>query len=152
MSREAIIQMATEAGIEPSVGRTLNGKYHPNVNALGKSVPVEWLERFANIATKDVRREYEGMAECMDMVHHDLILAGIIDKSVPPMMIPEAVIGAIRAAVAAEREACAKVCNEMRNLQSVTEHSDQSVLVTFTSCRAAQAFRAAIAQAKESKT
>lgn len=34
----------------------------------------------------------EGMAECMDMVRQELIEAGIIDKSVPPMMVSNAVL------------------------------------------------------------
>ncbi|GAB3416848.1 hypothetical protein NX774_12015 [Massilia agilis] len=34
----------------------------------------------------------QGMADCMDMVRQELIEAGIIDKSVPPMMVANAVI------------------------------------------------------------
>lgn len=55
------------------------------------------------------RRETEAMAECMDMVRQDLITAGVVDKSVPPMMLAEAVIAAQHRAVSAEREACAQV-------------------------------------------
>lgn len=45
-----IIEAARAAGMTASIGQTTNGKYKPNVNALGRSVPVEWLERFYAIA------------------------------------------------------------------------------------------------------
>ena len=49
--REDIIRMAREAGFKASVGKTdKDGVYHPDVNALGKDVPVEWLERLAQAA------------------------------------------------------------------------------------------------------
>ena len=38
-----------------------------------------------------ISSEIMGMADTMHMVHSDLIEMGLIDKSVPPMMIPEAV-------------------------------------------------------------
>ena len=48
MSRDDIIRMARDAGFKASVGKTdKDGKYHPDVNALSRDVPVEWLERFA---------------------------------------------------------------------------------------------------------
>ncbi len=66
-TREDIIRMAREAGMKASVGKTdKDGVYHPFINALGKDVPIEWLERFFELAS------------------------------------------------AAEREACAKVCEELR--------------------------------------
>ncbi len=58
------------------------------------------------------RQESELMADCMDMVRMDLIAARVIDATVPPMMVPEAVVAALQTAVAAEREACAKVCED----------------------------------------
>lgn len=39
-------------------------------------------------------------AECMDMIQHDLVEAGIIPANVPPMFYPEAI-----AAIARERDA-----------------------------------------------
>lgn len=49
MTRNQIIGLAREAGMKASIGPTdRNGKYHPDVNALGKYVPVEWLEAFAS--------------------------------------------------------------------------------------------------------
>ena len=46
--RERIIHTAKQAGIIAEIGRTSrDGIYTPNANALGKHVPVEWLERFA---------------------------------------------------------------------------------------------------------
>lgn len=48
LTNEEIISLARKAGFVASVGRTdRDGKYHPDVNALSKSVPIEWLERFA---------------------------------------------------------------------------------------------------------
>lgn len=49
LSREDVVRLAREAGIHASVGITKNDRYHPNVSALGKSVPVEWLQRFASL-------------------------------------------------------------------------------------------------------
>ena len=47
--REVIQQAAKRIGINASIGRTeKGGKYHPDKNALGRSVPIEWLESFAN--------------------------------------------------------------------------------------------------------
>ena len=57
---------------------------------------------------KQTRRETEAMAECMDMARQDLITAGVIGKSVPPMMLAEAVIASRRKAVDGEREAIAQ--------------------------------------------
>ena len=49
-----VIRLAREAGFKASVGKTdLDGKYHPNVNALSKDVPVEWLERFAALVMEE---------------------------------------------------------------------------------------------------
>ena len=42
----------------------------------------------------------EGMAECMDMLRRDLIAAGLIESSVPPMFMTEAILGAIQKAQA----------------------------------------------------
>ena len=50
MTREDIVRMARQAGFKTSIGKTdKDGVYHPDVNAIGKDVPVEWLERFAAI-------------------------------------------------------------------------------------------------------
>lgn len=62
---------------------------------------------------KQTRRETEAMAECMDMVRQDLITAGVVDKSVPPMMLAEAVIAAQHKAVLNCREAIAGICDEV---------------------------------------
>ena len=65
-----------------------------------------WLERFAELAAAAERQrcqEYEAMAECMLMVRLELVSAGLVDKSVPPMMLPDAILSAHRAAVAKER-------------------------------------------------
>ena len=100
MNREQVIRMATEAGLlEP-------GYIH------GNTVIAE-LERFAALvaaAERQKRKADEMMAECMDMVRQELIAAGLVDSSVPPMMLPQAIFSAHCAAVAAEREACAIAC------------------------------------------
>ena len=57
MSRDDIIRLARDAGFKASVGKTdKDGKYHPDVNALSRDVPVEWLERFAALVA-DAERE-----------------------------------------------------------------------------------------------
>ena len=53
-----VIRLALEAGFKASVGKTdLDGKYHPDVNALSKDVPIEWLERFAALVAAAEREE-----------------------------------------------------------------------------------------------
>lgn len=59
-----------------------------------------------------IAMENELMAECMDMVRLDLIDAGVISESVPPIMVFEAVMSAIHKRVNEEREACAKACED----------------------------------------
>lgn len=47
MTKDKIIDIARKSGFNASVGKTdSEGKYRPNVNALSKDVPIEWLERF----------------------------------------------------------------------------------------------------------
>ena len=51
INREDVIRMAKESGFKACVGTTdKEGNYHPFVNALGKDIPIEWLERFAALA------------------------------------------------------------------------------------------------------
>ena len=81
----------------------------------GRAAAVEIRRLHASLETeRQKRQEAELMAECMDMVRQELIEAGIIDKSVPPMMLPEAIVRAIRAAVSAEREACVSTLEDMK--------------------------------------
>lgn len=51
--RDNIIRMAREAGMDAMVGTTRAGKYEPKVAALKRSVPVEWLESFAELVKAD---------------------------------------------------------------------------------------------------
>lgn len=44
MTRDQVIAMACEAGIQANVGYIIGGEYKPAVSALKTSVPVEWLE------------------------------------------------------------------------------------------------------------
>lgn len=51
---KTIAEIAKEAGFKASLGKTdKDGKYHPYVNALGKDIPIEWLERFAELVRAD---------------------------------------------------------------------------------------------------
>lgn len=52
-NRETIIRLAREAGMDAMVGKTHAGKYEPKMNALKSSVPVEWLERLAQLVMDD---------------------------------------------------------------------------------------------------
>lgn len=118
MTRDDVIRWARAAGFQTGVVHGPDGNpVHPLVLPVGHGCIVE-LERVVALAISDAvaaerqkRREAEGMAECMDMVRQELISAGIISKDVPPMMVPEAVVSALHSRVAAEREACAQVCD-----------------------------------------
>ena len=58
MNRDDIILMAREAGMKACCGRTdKSGKHHPTVNALFSTVPVQWLEQFANLVASEEREE-----------------------------------------------------------------------------------------------
>lgn len=51
MTADDIIRMAREIGFKASVGKTdKHGVYHPDINAIGKDVPIEWLERLVALA------------------------------------------------------------------------------------------------------
>lgn len=65
MNYNEIIAAAREAGITASLGQTINGHYKPNTNALGKSVPAEWLLRFAAIIAA---RERDELLAALDKV------------------------------------------------------------------------------------
>lgn len=67
MTRDDIIRMAREAGMDPMVGTIRDGKYVPKVNALKHSVPVEWLESFAELVAADaVAAEREAISKMVD--------------------------------------------------------------------------------------
>ena len=61
MTRDDIIHMGREVGIDPMVGTVRNGKYEPKVNALKHSVPVEWLESFAELVAATEREKIAAM-------------------------------------------------------------------------------------------
>lgn len=52
-----------------------------------KQLSIDWKQR---------AQEAELMAECTTMLRNDLIEAGVIDASVPPMMLTEAILGALQ--------------------------------------------------------
>ena len=69
-TREDIIAMAAQSGMKASIGMTVKQKgkadvYHPDVNALSKSVPVEWLERFADIVAAKEREACANVAKAI---------------------------------------------------------------------------------------
>ena len=62
MTRDDEIRLAREAGFKASVGKTdRDGKYHPNINALSKDVPVEWLERFTALVMEECAKVCENL-------------------------------------------------------------------------------------------
>ena len=61
MTRDDIIRMGREVGMDPMVGTVRNGKYEPKVNALKHSVPVEWLESFAELVAATEREKIAAM-------------------------------------------------------------------------------------------
>ncbi len=64
MTRDEIISTAKSAGFRASVGRTdKEGNYHPNRNAIFSSVPIEWVERFAELVAAHEREA------CAKVVH-----------------------------------------------------------------------------------
>lgn len=85
MNREEVIEIAKAGGMKASFGKTTDGKYAPNVNALGSSIPVEWLEAAFNEVE---RRTIEKCAQVCDemLVHYTdykdtALLNGDIDLS-----------------------------------------------------------------------
>lgn len=69
MNRDEIIRMARQACMKACCGRTDNsGKHHPTVNALFSTVPVQWLEQFANLVASEER---EACAKVSMLVAHN---------------------------------------------------------------------------------
>jgi len=62
ISRETAIALAKEAGFKASIGQTVDDKYHPDRNAIGKSVPIEWVQRFYDLAVAHSRKDAEPVA------------------------------------------------------------------------------------------
>lgn len=56
MNREDLIRMALEAGMQANVSKDA-------VNALGNSVPVQWLDRFAELVAEADRRKHQADIE-----------------------------------------------------------------------------------------
>ena len=76
MTKDDIIRMAREAGFKASVGKTdKDDKYHPDVNAIGRDVPVEWLERFAALVAAAEREVCAQMVMPLDESLADAIRA-----------------------------------------------------------------------------
>ncbi len=101
-SPDEVLRMAREAGMDAMVGTVRDGKYEPKVNALKHSVPVEWLEQFAVLTIADF------LQRALQYVTNDATRAAVVAE-----------------AVAAEREACAKVCEDMaKAFAHDAEHGD----------------------------
>lgn len=62
INRETAIALAKEVGFKASVGQTVDDTYHPDRNAIGKSVPVEWVQRFYDLAVAHSRKDAEPVA------------------------------------------------------------------------------------------
>jgi hypothetical protein len=85
------------------------------------------------------RLSVQGMADCMDMVRQDLIEMGIIDKSVAPMFIPEAIASYIKhlsAPIASQAKVVAEVPAKMsdegsfRTVARKRGHTDFSLTIS----------------------
>lgn len=113
MTRDEIMSLAREAGIQPSIGQTdKNGNYKPNVAALGKSVPVEWLERFAELVAEPLRLQIEALNLRLLSASQgasEAVRAEQLYRKAEALL-TDGERQAIAAAVATEREACAQVC------------------------------------------
>lgn len=59
IAHETAIELAEKAGFKASIGQTVDDKYHPDRNAIGKSVPVEWVQRFYDLAIAHSRKDAE---------------------------------------------------------------------------------------------
>ena len=63
MTRDDIIRLAREAGMRANCGYQEKGEHFPAINALKSDVPVEWLERFADLVAaakrEAIARHYE---------------------------------------------------------------------------------------------
>ena len=71
INREYVIRMAKESGFKACVGTTdKEGHYHPFVNALGKDIPIEWLERFAALAALRAQPDHSKLIAAL-RVHAD---------------------------------------------------------------------------------
>jgi hypothetical protein len=59
LNRDEIILIANNAGMKASIGRTdkENNTYYPYINALGRDVPIEWLERFADLISQAIEEK-----------------------------------------------------------------------------------------------
>lgn len=84
---------------EPVAHMHSNGDFCQDMNVVSREWPVYLYtaEQVQAVADERVRAS-EGMAQCMALVHRGLIDAGVVSPSVPPMMLPEAIIGFIVAA------------------------------------------------------
>ena len=69
-NRDEIIAMALVAGMSANIGYTeASGEHFPAVAALKTSVPVQWLERFAQlVAAKAAADEREACAHLCDEI------------------------------------------------------------------------------------
>ena len=63
IAHETAIELAEKAGFKASIGQTVDDKYHPDRNAIGKSVPVECVQRFYYLAVAHSRKDAEPVAK-----------------------------------------------------------------------------------------
>jgi hypothetical protein len=73
--KEQVIELAKQAGFNASVGKTdKEGNYHPYVNAIGRDVPFEWVERFYDLVRN------AALAEALNSYSPDDTAADFLEK------------------------------------------------------------------------
>lgn len=75
MTPQEIEQLAREAGFNASIGRTENGKYRADVNALGNDVPIEWVQRFAALVLEMAAKVCDAQMEIQPTEQRQVVAA-----------------------------------------------------------------------------
>lgn len=119
MNREDLIRMALEAGMQANVSKDA-------VNALGNSVPVQWLDRFAELVAEAERRKHQADIETWKAEAATAEKWRAMAFAKDPMQPGKAVQEIQREAMELEREACAKVCEEMA--EHYADYKDTALL------------------------
>lgn len=69
MKRDQIISIALQAKMKANLGYTEGKKHFPAVNAMGNSVPVEWLESFANLVEVRINESLHSLKLTDETIH-----------------------------------------------------------------------------------
>lgn len=119
MNREDLIQMAHESGMQANISKNA-------VNALGNSVPVHWLERFAELLAEAERRKHQADIETWKAEAATAEKWRGMALAKDTMQPGKAVQEIQREAMELEREACAKMCDEMA--EHYADYKDTALL------------------------